>query len=196
MNQIESRHDRIARTMRRITRNRRLSKMADKDVPRRTGLGRTSKVWPSERRMFLPKPPAWVADRDLWEKISKKIGGYGRGYGWSLTEATRVYREEGGAIRRSPARFDEYKKASRSPERFGRFGGSYIPRRRRATIGGIPSFYLVLDELNSIGGPEEIADELNIEIETAECIFEAIATIPQARIERAQRKYEKRMKGE
>ncbi len=153
----------------------------------RLSMRRLSKVFPSERRMFLPKPPAWVADRDLWEKISKKVGGYGRGYGWSLTEATRVYREEGGAIRRSPARFDEYKKASRQRARMARLK-ALGARSPRFMEGGI-----VMGELDAIGSPEDIAHGLNIALETAECIFEAIATIPESRVQRAQRKYDKRM---
>jgi hypothetical protein len=158
---------------------------------------RFSKVYPSERRMFLPKPPVWVADRDLWEKISKKVGGYGRGYGWSLTEATRIYREEGGAIRRAPARFDEYKKASRMRARIARLGVLRAEReerlgapRRDPRRGGSD----IWDELvGGFAGPEEIAHGLNIMLETAELIFEAISTIPRAKIEKAQQKYERRM---
>ena len=69
-----------------------------------------AEVWPStERWKPTARVPAWVGDLDLWAKCVKEVGGHGRGYGSSLTEASMKYRQQGGSIRRSPTRFDEIK---------------------------------------------------------------------------------------
>jgi hypothetical protein len=69
-----------------------------------------AEIWPStERWKPTARVPAWVGDIDLWAKIVKEVGGHGRGYGSSLTEASMIYRQQGGAIRRSPTRFAETK---------------------------------------------------------------------------------------
>ena len=70
-----------------------------------------AEIWPStERWKPNARIPAWVGDVDLWAKCVKEVGGHGRGYGNSLTEASMIYRQQGGAIRRAPARFDKFGK--------------------------------------------------------------------------------------
>ena len=69
-----------------------------------------AEIWPStERWKPTARVPAWVGDLDLWAKCVKEVGGHGRGYGSSLTEASMKYRQQGGSIRRSPTRFTEIK---------------------------------------------------------------------------------------
>lgn len=73
-----------------------------------------AEVWPStERWKPTARVPAWVGDLDLWAKCVKEVGGHGRGYGSSLTEASMKYRQQGGSIRRSPTRFAEIKASAK-----------------------------------------------------------------------------------
>jgi hypothetical protein len=145
---------------------------------------RSTGLWPPSK-WLSPKPPVWVADQDLWMKVTKELDAAARGYEISRNEAAKIYRERGGAIKRSEPRLEN--RASRlRAERMQRL--SAPKREPRFMEGGI-----VMGELDAIGSPEDIAHGLNITLEAAECIFEAIFKIPKARVEQAQKKYDKRM---
>ena len=160
------------------------SRLGRREIGRDRMRVRSTGLWPPSK-WLSPKPPVWVADQDLWMKVTKELDAAARGYEISRNEAAKIYRERGGAIKRSEPRLEN--RASRlRAERMQRL--SAPKREPRFMEGGI-----VMGELDAIGSPEDIAHGLNITLEAAECIFEAIFKIPKARVEQAQKKYDKRM---